>query len=58
MPPWAQELALSLNASFVSTIDGRPSAANLQAVHKPAIPVPTMSGRDSIYKEYTIVGRT
>jgi hypothetical protein len=48
MPPWAQALALSARVSLVRTIARRPSEASLHAVQRPAMPVPTMTGRGEI----------
>src|SRR5688572_5980601 len=53
IPPCAQELALSARVSLVTRTTGRPSDANRHAVHKPAIPVPTMTGRGEGMTKYT-----
>src|SRR5881394_3005896 len=48
IPPCAQALALSARLSLVSRTTPYPSDASRQAVHRPAIPVPTMTGRSVV----------
>src|SRR3954463_5173643 len=45
MPPWAQELALSARLSLVTRTAAILSEAIRHAVQRPAIPVPTITGR-------------
>src|SRR5690242_2357516 len=51
MPPCAQALALSARVSLVTRIAACPSEASRQAVHRPAMPVPTITGRGGVMKE-------
>src|SRR3954454_1957695 len=57
MPPWAQELALSARLSLVTRTAGIPSEAIRHAVQRPAIPVPTITGRGVGMKEKYIASR-
>ena len=51
MPPWAQALALSASVSLVRSSAACPSAASRHAVQRPAMPVPTMTGRGGVMEE-------
>src|SRR5437868_10898579 len=48
MPPWDQALALSARVSLVTSTADCPSDASRQAVQRPAMPVPTITGRGGV----------